>query len=156
MNDNISKISLIMRVVLIAIAVIVAIFFYLDLASVEDEALIPDNWVNRFLKYSYILAIGAAILTVGFALLGLGMKFIDSPKKALIGIIPAIILLIVVLVGHSMASDVALDMPNYEGTDNVTGHFNLKWSGTGLYVSYFLIFGAIAAILYAEVSKLLK
>jgi len=154
MKDNLSKISGIIRIALIVIAIIIAALFYSDLASVSDEALLPDNWVNSFLKYAYFLAIAAAVVAVGFALWSLVLKFMDKPKQAALGLIPIILLVLVAVFAYSYASDTPLPMENYEGTDNVPG--TLKWSGAGLYTTYALFVGAVAAIAYAEVSKIIK
>ncbi len=154
MTDNLSKISGIIGIVLIVIAVIVTGLFHMDLASVSDEALLPDNWVNVFLKYAYFLIFAATIIAVGFGLFSFAMRLKDEPKRALMGLIPLVIIALVVIVAYSSASDVKLPMENYEGPDNVPG--TLKWSGAGLYTTYALFIGAVVAIIYAEISKLIK
>lgn len=156
MNDNLSKLSKIILAVLIVIGVIITALFYMDLASVSDEALIPDQWVNNFLKYAYIIGIAAAVIAVGFALYSFVLRLMDNPKKAVISLLPIIVLVLVVVIAYSSASDLALDMPNYTGTDNVDGHSNLKWTGAGLYSMYALLLGALAAIIVTELTKALK
>lgn len=156
MKNNLVKISGAIRIVLIAIAVIIAALFYSDLMSVSDEALMPDQWINGFLKYAYILGISAAVIAILFALYTFVMKLIDSPKKALISLIPIVALVVIVIIAHSNASDMPLNMPNYDGMDNVKGHKNLIWSGAGLFTMYTLLIGAIAAIIVAEIMRIFK
>ncbi len=181
MTDNLSKITKILLIVLFVVAIIFTVKFYMGMSSLEgmkaeefnavemaDAGSILDagtdseleakkgaiNWLGYFFKFTYFvgfLAAGAAVL---FSLINFVLKLKDEPKKAIVGLIPLIILGLVVLLAYSGASNEVLTIPGYTGEDNVPK--TLKWSGAGLYTTYALIGLAILSIIYVEIAKAFK
>lgn len=104
------------------------------------------------LGWAYILFIIAAIAAVVFPLIST-----VTDVKAILQLL-AILGATAVLVALSyfvFASDTAIDIIGYTGTDN-SNPKALKWIGTGLFSTY-IIFGiALLSILYSEVAKLFK
>ena len=82
------------------------------------------------------------------------MKLLAKPKKAIVTLIPIALIGLILLISYSSASSELLDMPNYDGVDNVPGQ--LKWSGAGLIMSYVLLGLAVIAILVSSVMKFFK
>ena len=181
MTDNISKITKILLLVLFVISILFAVKFYMG-ASLEDvdakelsrieevadndgmlsstdslteERIAAINWLGYFLKFSYIIGILAAIFAVGFSIWNFALKFMDSPKKGLMALIPIILVLIVVFIAYSNASSDLLTMPSqYDGTDNVPNI--LKWTGTGMITMYIFFALAVGSIIYVEIAKAFK
>ncbi|MCF6184366.1 MAG: hypothetical protein L3J56_07025 [Bacteroidales bacterium] len=148
MTDNIAKITKILLWVLIALSLFYAIMLFVN-ASADNP-----KWIVNSLTYTEVLlyiAVGAVVL---FSLFNFILNLIARPKKALLSLIPIVILGVVFLIAYSYASDKVLYMPTYEGTDNVPGI--LKWSGAGLITAYIFFGLAILSILYAEIAKLFK
>jgi hypothetical protein len=104
------------------------------------------------LGWAYILFIIAALAAVLFPLIST-----VTDVKAILQLL-AILGAAAILVVFSyfvLASDTAISIIGYTGTDN-TNPKALKWIGTGLYSTY-IIFGiALLSILYSEVAKLFK
>lgn len=104
------------------------------------------------LGWAYILLAIAAIAAVMFPLIN-----IVTDIKAILRLLAvfagaAILLLVSYFV---FASDTAIDILGYTGTDN-SDPVTLKWIDTGLFSTY-IIFGlALLSILYSEVAKIFK
>jgi len=148
MTDNIAKITKVILWVLIALSLFFALMLFLN-ASEENT-----TWISNGLQFTTILlylTIGAAVVS---SLYIFAMIFMARPKKALVKLIPIVLLGVILLIAYSQATDIPLDMPNYDGEDNVPGP--LKWSGAGLYTTYALFGLAILSILYVEISRLFK
>ena len=82
------------------------------------------------------------------------LTLISDPKKAIKTIIMIGSLAGIVLIASIMASSDIIDMPNYDGEDNVPA--TLKAVGTALYTMYFLFGLAIIATIGSEVAKVFK
>ncbi len=148
MTDNIAKITKVLLWVLIALSIFFALMLFMNTTE-EDTA-----WIANSLTFTEILlylTAGAAVLA---SLYIFAMKLIAKPKRALISLIPIILVVIIFIIAKSQASDAILDMPNYTGDANVPGQ--LKWSGTGLIMMYVLLGLAFVSIIYAEVSRFFK
>lgn len=148
MTDNIAKITKVILWVLIALSMFFALMLFLNASETET------TWITNGLNYTIILLIATAAVAVIFSLWIFAMIFMARPKKALVKLIPIVLLGVILLIAYTRASDIPLDMPNYEGEDNVAGP--LKWSGAGLIMTYVLIGLAVLSILYAEISRLFK
>ena len=69
-------------------------------------------------------------------------------------IIPIVGIIIVVVFAYSSSTGELLNMPGYTGPDNVKS--TLKWSETGLLVTYVFMGLAVLSIIYAEIAKMFK
>ena len=148
MTDNIAKITKILLWVLIALSLFYAIMLFVNTTEQDTK------WIVNSLTYTEILlyiAVGAVVI---FSLFNFVLNLMSRPKKALLSLIPIVLLGVVFLFAYSSASNEVLHMPTYEGTDNVPGI--LKWSGAGLITAYVLFGLAVLSILYAEIAKLFK
>ena len=105
---------------------------------------------ETFLRWAYVMALGAAATTLIFSLVNL----IINPKSIKQTIIMIVGAAILIVASYSLASDQLLSMPGYEGTGNEP--VTLKWAGTALWATYILAAGAVLSILYSEVAKFFK
>ena len=104
------------------------------------------------LNWAYILLAIAAIAAVLIPLIT-----IVTDLKAILRLLAVLAgAAVLVLVSYFVfASDQAIDILGYTGTDN-SDPVTLKWIGTGLFSTY-IIFGlALISILYSEVANLFK
>ncbi len=148
MTDNIAKITKILLWVLIALSLFYAIMLFVN-ASADNP-----GWIVNSLTYTEVLlyiAVGAVVI---FSLFNFVLNLMSQPKKALLSLIPIVLLGVVFFFAYSSASNEILDMPTYKGKDNVPGV--LKWSGAGLITAYVFFGLAVLSILYAEIAKLFK
>jgi len=148
MTDNIAKITKILLWVLIALSVFFALMLFTN--TTEENT----TWVGNSLTFTEILLYLTAGAAVVASLYIFTMKLIAKPKRALISLIPILLLLVIFIIAKSQASDAILDMPTYDGDANVPSQ--LKWSGTGLIIMYVLLGLAVVSIIYAEVSRFFK
>ena len=148
MTDNIAKYTKLLLWVLIALSAFYILMLFVN--TTEDDT----KWVTNSLTYTEVLlyiSVGAVVL---FSLFNFVMRLIAHPKKALVSVISIVLLLVIVFIAYSYASDEVLNMPTYDGPDNVPG--TLKWSGAGLITAYILLGLAVLSILYVEIAKLFK
>ncbi len=148
MTDNIAKYTKLLLWVLIALSAFYILMLFVN--TTEEDT----KWVTNSLTYTEVLlyiSVGAVVL---FSLFNFVLKLISQPKKAIISIVSIVLLLIIVFVAYSSASDEVLNMPTYDGPDNVPG--TLKWSGAGLITAYILLALAVLSIIYVEIAKLFK
>lgn len=148
MTDNIAKITKVLLWVLIALSLFFALMLFIN-TSETDTA-----WIQHALSFTYVLLFLTAGVTVLAALYIFVMKFMHNPKRALFTLIPIVLVGVILLISYSSASDEILNMPNYEGLDNTAS--NLKWSGTGLIMTYILLGFAVLSIIGSEIARIFK
>jgi hypothetical protein len=144
MPDKLAKISNILLWVMMSVSAVFIVMLFIDGS---------DSWISNSLIYTYILAIFATLVALGFGIHSIVMKFLINPKNAIINIAPVIGLIIIVIVAYNFSSGSAMKIPNY--TEEISAS-TIKWTGTGLYVTYTLLILAVVSIIFVEISKFLK
>lgn len=152
MSDTIRKIVNIILWVLIGISVVLTFMFYFGkvVPGTEGTTLEEPVFTDTFLIWAYILFGLAIVITLVFSIINVFV----NPASAKKGLISVLFMLVVFVAGYLLASDTPLNMPGYEGTDNVPQV--IKWVGTGLNAAYILAGLAILSILYVEIAKIFK
>lgn len=156
MSDTTSKILRILLSILLAVSFAVTIWFYLTAGDIES-GLDTEKKIELFgpaleylIDWTYVLL----FIAIGGTLIFSIAQTISNPKDAAKSILPLLGFVAVLVISWFMASSEILPMPNYDGTGNEP--FTLKWSGAGL-ISMYILFGvAMLAIVYSEVSKMIK
>ncbi|NPA68132.1 MAG: hypothetical protein GXO50_05945 [Chlorobi bacterium] len=148
MTDNIAKITKILLWVLIALSMFYAIMLFVNTTEQDTK------WIENALTFTTVLLVIAVASVIIFSIVNFILNLMSNPKKALLSLIPIIVLGGVFLFAYSAASDEVLYMPTYEGSDNVPGV--LKWSGAGLITAYIFFGLAVLSILYVEIAKFFK
>ena len=135
----------ILGIVLLAVSAIIAILYYAgpETTSFGEDAPV---YTNTILIWGAILAGVAAILALIFPL----MQMVTHPKRARGSLIGILALVILVLIGYSLASSTPLDFTK-ANVNNVPE--TLKQVGTGLITMYILLGLGIVSIIFTEVSK---
>ncbi|MDG1144862.1 MAG: hypothetical protein P8N54_00060 [Flavobacteriales bacterium] len=107
-----------------------------------------DFITNYGIVLTYILLGVAAFLALAFPI----KQLISQPKKAKqIGIALGGLLVIYIIATLLASDEVSAHYAKFGVTESIS-----KQVGTGLFLFYILGAGAIAAVIYAEVSKMLK
>lgn len=156
MSDTTSKILRIVLAILLAVSFAVTIWFYLTASDIESgldaekKIELFGPVLEYFLVWTYGLFFAAAGGTVFFSI----FQIITNPKGAVSSILPMAGFVIILIVSWVLSSDEVLYMPNYTGPGNDPA--TMKWSGAGLISMYILFALAMLAIVYSEVSKMLK
>jgi len=154
--NNISKITSILLYVLMGVSVLLLIMFYKATAGIPDGADFDTQiaeygaTLDMFMYWAYGLFIVAAVAAIAFPLI----TMFTRPKEAMKTLVSIGIIAVIVFIAYSLADDTVLNLPGYEGKDNVPE--TLKFAGTLLWTTYLLSALAIGSILYVEIAKFFK
>ncbi|MGI6792939.1 hypothetical protein ACMYZ5_01220 [Bacteroides sp. KG68] len=155
------KVSYYVLYAMFAIILVVLGLFYFGgdaqgnavLTNVDTEMWQPAQ-TDTLLFLIYGLLFLAVVATVVAFLFQFGAALKDNPVKALKSLIGVIILAVVVIVAWAMGSDQPLNIPGYEGSDNVP--FWLKITDMFLYSIYILFGATVLAIIFSSIKKKLS
>ncbi len=130
-------------------AVVLALFFFggetpLEERTVADLSKEEPLYTNLLLGWMYVLAGLVLLLTLCMMARRFALAWVVSPREALRPWLGAGLLAVVLLVSWLLGSDVPLDIPGYDGTENTP--FWLKLADMFLYAVYVLLGGGVALI----------
>jgi len=137
MSQGLSKILNILLYVLLGISALLGVLFYTE--SISADVII---------YWCYALFFLGAATAIILPIINLG-KNPKGAKGALVGLVS---LVVIFVISYVMAGDEML--PKYENF--IDGPEDSKMVGMGLIAFYILAFGAIAAVVYSSISKLIK
>lgn len=134
------------------ITIVFALIFYLGEVKPETAGTRLEEPVitQSFLVWAYILFFLTAGITVIFSII----NFIVNPKGGKKTLVSLVFGVAVIVIAFLLADDTVLNMPFYDGKDNVPGM--LKFADTMLFTSYILIVVAFLAIVGSAVSRLFR
>jgi hypothetical protein len=147
-----TKLSKILSIVLYAILAITLVFaglFYFG-GEIEGATYYTPAYTETFLNWGIALVIGTAVITLLFEI----VRLVINPKNAVRSLVSIAIIALVIFIAYSLSDATILNLPGYEGSDNVPSMLVL--SDTFLYTMYFLFGGAFLAIIYTEVSRMFR
>jgi len=146
------KILQILTWVLMAITVVYAILFYFGNVNPETAGtrLEEPTITQSFLVWAYILFFLTAGVTVVFSLI----TFIVNPKGAKKSLVALVAGAAVIIIAFLMADDTVLNMPFYDGKDNVPS--TLKFVDTVMFTAYILVGLAFLSIIWSSISRAFK
>ena len=155
------KVSYYVLYVMFAAILVVLGLFYLGgdaqgaavLTSVDADMWQPAQ-TDALIYLMYALLAVAIIATVVGVVFQFGSALKDNPGAALKSLIGLIILVAVVIIAWAMGSDEPLNIPGYDGSDNVP--FWLKITDMFLYSIYILFAGTVLAIILSSIKKKLS
>jgi hypothetical protein len=143
--------SIVLWVLLALSIVLVGIFYFGNYVQGTEGTPMEEPLItNKILFWAFILLILALVAALVFPLI----YIISNPKNAIRPLIILAIIAVFVFIAYSLGSDEILNMPAYNGPDNVGPV--LKKADTGLILTYILFIGALGSILYTEIAKLFK
>ncbi len=149
---NIQRISSIVLWILLALSVVLVGIFYFGnyVPGTEGTPMEEPLITNKILLWAFILMILTLIVALVFPLI----YIIMNPKSAIRLVIILAVVAVFVFIAYSLGSDEIMNMPGYNGPDNVGPV--LKKADAGLILAFFLLIGALGSILYTEISKIVK
>lgn len=153
-----NKLSYYILYALVVIILIVLALFYFGgdaegsarLAGVDPEMWQPAN-TDALLYLVYALLAIAIVATVAVAVVQLISSFKDSPAKALSSLLGLVLLIVLLIVTWALGSDKPLNIPGYDGSDNVP--FWLKTTDMFIYSLYVLLGVNIIAMIVSGIKK---
>ena len=152
------KVSYYVLYALLAIILVVLGLFFFGgdaqgeavLMGVDHEMWQPANTDTLLYLVYALLGIAIVATVVGF-LFQFGTALKDSPVAALKSLLGVVLLVVVMVVAWSMGSDKPLNIPGYDGADNVP--FWLKVTDMFLYTIYFLLGATLVAMILGGIKK---
>lgn len=152
MVKNLSKIVSYVLYALMGISVLLAILFYFGkvIPGTEGTNMHEPTVTKTILLWAGILAGLTALLSIVFPIINV----VTNPKAAKKTLFTVLGVAVLIFIAWLLSSDAILDMPHYDGTDNVPS--TLKLAGTGLFTAWILVVLAILSILYSEIVKYFK
>jgi hypothetical protein len=134
------------------ITVVFAVLFYLGNAvpGTEGTRLEEPVITQSFLVWAYILFFATAGITVIFSVI----NFVINPKGLKKMLISFLVGATVIVIAYLFADDTVLNMPFYDGKDNVPQ--TLKFVDTVMFTAYILAGLAVLSILYSTISRIFK
>ena len=139
------KISSVILYILAAISVVLAGLFFFGPVITEFGEEVPKFYTHN-LGWAAILFIAAVAITLIFSVV-----YLITHPKALKGAIISIFAMgVLVVLAYFLASDLPM-----EGMEGITPK-TLKWTGTGLILTYILIIVAVVGILASEIYRAFK
>lgn len=150
----------VLYVLFAAILAVLGIFFFGG--DAQGDAVLfgvdPEMWQPAYtdlLLYLMYGLLGLAIVAmVGGFIVQFGSALSDNPVKALKSLLGFILMVVVMVVAWSLGSDKTMDIPGYDGADNVP--FWLKVTDMFLYSIYFLLGATILAMFFSSIKKKLS
>ena len=150
----------VLYVLFAAILVVLGIFYFGGDAQ-GDAVLVgvdPEMWqpaqTESLLYLMYGLFVLAVVAMGGGFILQFGSALKDNPVKALKSLLGLILMVVVMVIAWSMGSGEKMDIPGYDGSDNVP--FWLKVTDMFLYTIYFLLGATVLAMLFSSIKKKLS
>lgn len=147
---KIHRTSRITLIVGILISIIVLALFYFGGQVADHEKVAAEMSQPRFtdliLFWCYILLVVTVVVLIAFAIIDFARGLKDNPKKAMSGFLAIIALGALLVVTYIMGDGTLLNIPGYDGTDNVPTM--LKLTDMWLYSCYFMMVVTILALIF--------
>ena len=156
------KTSLVQRLVqifyylLMVVSVVLVVIFYLKNGQVNPDDPVTKQMselgsaLNNFTYWTYFMVAVAVFVTLIFPI----AHMVTNPKSGLKTLISLAVLALVFFIGYQLADDTIMNIPGYDGPDNIPSR--LKLSGMAIYAMYIMLGGALVAMLYSSVSRLFR
>lgn len=135
------------KIVLLIACVIVAIA---GMASFDSEQpKLITSAISFMLSFSFALIIITAAVAILMPIVGI----VQNPKNSTKSLLGLAIIVVVFLVAYAMSSEEPIKVASGKMLDNA---WELKFSDTALYATYFAFAGVIISIVFGEIYKLFK
>ena len=141
---------------LMAVSVVLVVIFYLKNGQVNPDDPINKQMndlgsaLNNFTYWTYFMVIVAVFFTLVFPI----AKMITQPKSGLKTLLSIAVLGLVLFIGYQLGDDTIMQIPGYDGPDNIPSR--LKLTDMGIYTMYIMLGGALLAMVYSSISRIFR
>ena len=143
---KVTKLLNILTIAMFAITVVLVGLFFFG-GELPNAQYSPPVYTAQLIWWAYILfgltALAALVFPIG--------RLLTNPKQAVKTLIALVGVCLLVLIAYSMSDGTIMNLPGYDGPDNVEG--TLKFADTMLFTMYFLGIGAVLAIIVTEIIR---
>lgn len=141
-----NKILNIATIAMFVITVVILALFMFG-GNVANTELPTPIYTATLINWAYILFIVATIAAVIFPVI----RLFTRPKEAMKSFIGLGAMIVIVLLAYSMADGTVMNIPGYDGADNVPSR--LKFADMILFTTYIFSIGAVLAIAVTEIIR---
>jgi hypothetical protein len=137
-------------ILVIASGIIVALIYFGgngEAVEVGGEFLDNPTYTDTLLYWSYFLLGLAIFITILVTLIGFGKGFVENPVKAIKGLLPLIVFVLVFVVAWFSGSDEKMSIIGYEGNENFG--FWAQLTDMVIY-SIYALFAAIVLVIFGS------
>lgn len=140
--------SLAFLITIIVTLVVLGLFLFGGQVAPEQK-LVPDMsqpiFTDMLLYWSYALLAITIVALILFAIFGFIHSLKVNPKGAMRGLLVLLAMVVVLGISYFLGSGDILNIPGYDGPDNVPG--TLKVVDMWLFTMYFMLLIAVGAVL---------
>ncbi|MEA1877175.1 MAG: hypothetical protein U9N86_09925 [Bacteroidota bacterium] len=142
--------------ILLAVSVVLIISFYVKSGNVSTDDPFSKQItefgpiLNYYVIWAYILVGLAVFFSVLFPI----ANMVANPKSGLKTLASIAVLALLLFIGYQLADDTIMELPGYTGNDNIPE--TLKLTGMGIYMMYFMLGGALLAMVFSAVRNIFK
>lgn len=141
---KISKITTSILWLLFAVSIFLVLLTLMG-GDVEGATLQTPVYLDTIMFYTYGILIFCAALVLVLEIINI----ISSPAKSIKSLISFLLILVVIAIAYLSADGTPLNIPGYEGTDNVPSM--LKVTDTGVFTFYVLGIVTVLAVIGFEI-----
>ena len=155
-NSLAQRLGQIFYYILLAVSVVLIVIFYLRNGNVNPDDPISKQMsdlgpiLDNFTYWTYFMVAVTLFVTLIFPI----ANMVTNPKSGLKTLLSLAILALVLFVGYQLADDTIMQIPGYDGPDNIPSR--LKLTGMGIYTMYIMLAGALLAIAFSTISRLFR
>lgn len=147
------KISKITLLALMGVGILASILFFAGGSNgsleVAGDFLPIPKFTTLFLAWNYVLVVLVCLVTLAVVVWEFVKTYKVDPKKAMAGLGVFIGFIALIVVCWLLGSPEKIDIVGYEGSDNQGAM--ARMSDACLYLTYFLVLGTIAAMVWGLV-----
>jgi len=141
---------------LMAVSVVLVVIFYLKNGDINPDDSTSKQMrefgpaLNNYVYWTYFMVAVTLFVTLIFPI----ANMVTNPKSGLKTLLSLAALALVLFIGYQLADDTIMQIPGYDGPDNVPNR--LKLTGMGIFTMYIMLGGALLAMLYSSISRLFR
>ncbi len=150
------RIAEIFFLALMGISILLTVIFYLNTGKINsaDPLSMQISQIgpilNVLLNWTLLLCGLAVLFAIGFP----ALQMITNPKSGIKALISLGVLGLLMFVAYQLGDGTIMEIAGYNGPDNIPTR--LKMTDMIIFSVYGMVVVAVCAVLYAEISKLLK
>jgi hypothetical protein len=150
------RIAEIFFLALMGISILLTVVFYLNTGKINSADPLAmqiaqiGQPLNVLIYWTYVLCFLAVVFAIGFP----ALQMISNPKSGLKALASLGILGLLMFVAYQLGDGTIMDIAGYNGPDNIPTR--LKMTDMIIFSVYGMVVVSVIAVLYAEISKLLK
>lgn len=146
---KIHKTSRTVLIIGVIISIVVLGLFFFGGQAAPEELVAGDmnqpKFTDLILYWMYALLVITVVVLIGFAISDFIRGLKENPKKALSGFLVLLALAVLLIVTYVIGDGTVLNIPGYEGSDNVPPL--LKMTDMWLYSMYFMLVITVLAVI---------